>query len=290
MYEYEQILATFKQRGFVVISEARKQTADIEPYAEKVAGQIRQLLKAGVPPQNITVVGASQGSHIGMLVSTYLENRQLNFVLIGACAADQGFLQLVNLHGNVLFISERTDRPASCERFRADATGLGAYKELETNTGQNHGFLYRPMTEWVEPTVAWAQGQSRVSGSNSLEQELMQLQHAVNEAENKKDFAALDRLLTDNYIFTAPNGVISDKKKLIEDLKNDEPEAGQTLNYDEVKVYAYGDTAVVSALLIVKGKDKEGKDYTNRFRNTVIWVKQQKHWRMASIHVSRIRA
>jgi ketosteroid isomerase-like protein len=56
-----------------------------------------------------------------------------------------------------------------------------------------------------------------------------------------------------------------------------------------VKVYPYGDTAVVSALLIVKGKDKEGKDYTNRFRNTVIWVKQEKNWRMASIHVSRIR-
>ena len=290
VYEYEQILATFKRRGFVVISEARKQTADIEPYAEKVAGQVKQLLKAGVPPQNITVVGASQGSHIGMLVSTYLENRQLNYVLIAACAADQGFLKLVNLHGNVLFISERTDLPAACERFRADATGLGEYKQLEINTGQKHGFLYRPLTEWVEPTVAWAQGQSTLSRSNSLEAELMQLQHAVDEAEDKNDFAALDRLLSDSYIFTAPNGIISDKKKLIEDLKNAEAEAGQTLNYDEVKVYPYGDTAVVSVLLTVKGRDREGKDYTNRYRNTVIWIKQQKRWRMASIHVSRIRA
>ena len=289
VYQYEEILTAFKQKGFVVISEARKQTVDIEPYAEKVAGRVRQLLKAGVLPQNITVVGAYQGSHIGMLVSTYLQNRQLNFVLIGACAADQGFLQLVNLHGNVLFISESTDRPALCERFRADATGLGEYKELETNTGQNHGFLYRPMKEWVEPTVAWAQGHSRGNQSNKLEQELMQSQHAVDEAENKKDFAALDRLLTDNYIFTAPGGTISNKSKLIEDIKNDEPEAGQTITYDEVKVHPYGDTAIVSALLIVKGKDKEGKDYTNRFRNTVIWVKQQKSWRMAGIHVSRIR-
>lgn len=117
----------------------------------------------------------------------------------------------------------------------------------------------------------------------------MHLQHAVDEAEDKKDFAALDRLLTENYIFTAPGGTISNKSKLIEDIKNAEPEAAQTITYDEVKVYPYGDTAVVSALLIVKGKDKEGKDYTNRFRNTVIWVKQQKSWRMAGIHVSRIR-
>lgn len=290
VYEYEQILSTFKQRGFVVISEARKQSSEIEIYAGKVAGQVRQLLKAGVPPQNITVVGASQGSHIGMLVSTYLENRQLNFVLIGACAAHEGFLQLVNLHGNVLFISERTDLPAACERFRADATGLGEYKQLEINTGQKHGFLYRPMAEWVEPAVTWAHGQSSSSGSKNLEQELMQLQHTVDEAENKKDFATLDRLLSDNYIFTEPNGTISDKKKLIEDVKNDEPEAGQTLNYDQVKVYPYGATAVVSARLTVKGRDKEGKEYTSHYRNTVIWVKQQNRWRMASIHVSRIRA
>ena len=158
VYEYEQILETFRQAGFVVISEAREQTHEIEPYAEKVAGKVRLLLKAGVPPRNITVVGASQGAWIGMLASTYLKNRRLNFVVIGACGADEGFLQLVDLHGDVLFIAERTDRSpvAVCQRFRDDATGLGESKLLETNTGQGHGFLYRPMKEWVEPTLAWA--------------------------------------------------------------------------------------------------------------------------------------
>lgn len=158
VYEYEQILEAFRQAGFVVISEARKQTHEIEPYAEKVAGKVRQLLNAGIPPRNITVVGASQGAWIGMLASTYLKNRRLNFVVIGACGADEGFLQLVDLHGDVLFIAERTDRSpvARCQRFRDDATGLGESKLVETNTGQGHGFLYRPMKAWVEPTIAWA--------------------------------------------------------------------------------------------------------------------------------------
>lgn len=160
VYEYEQILDAFKQSGFVVISEARKQSRDIEPYAAKVTGQVKQLLNAGVPPQNITVVGASQGGWIAMLASTYLKNRKVNFVVIGACAADEGFLKSVDLHGKMLFISERTDLPGSCERFRADATGLEEYKFVETNTGEKHGFLYRPMKEWVEPTIAWAQNQS----------------------------------------------------------------------------------------------------------------------------------
>ena len=157
VYEYQQILDTFKDRGFVVISEARKQSREIEPYAEKVAAQVKELLKAGVPPRNITVVGASQGGWIAMLVSTYVANRDLNFVIIAACAGDDGFLKLTNLHGNVLFISERTDLPGSCRRFRDDATGIRAYNSIEVNTGLKHGFIYRPMKEWVDPAVEWAQ-------------------------------------------------------------------------------------------------------------------------------------
>lgn len=156
VYEYEKILASFKERGFVVISEARKQNREIEPYAAKVTAQVKQLLKAGVPAKNITVVGASQGSWIAMLVSTYVANRDLNFVFIAACAADDGLLQSVNLHGNVLFISERTDQPGSCERFRDDAKGINDYNSIEVNTGLKHGFLYRPMKEWIEPSVEWA--------------------------------------------------------------------------------------------------------------------------------------
>ena len=156
VYEYEQILEAFKQRGFLVISEARKKNPEIEPYAAKVAGQVRQLLKAGVPPRQITVVGASQGSWIAMLASTYLANRDLNFVLIAACSADEGFLRSVNLHGNVLSIYEKSDLAQSCQDYHKDATGINDWKEVEVNTGLRHGFLYRPMKEWTEPTIDWA--------------------------------------------------------------------------------------------------------------------------------------
>lgn len=157
IYEYEKILESFKERGFVVISEARRQSREIQPYAAKVASQVKQLLDAGVPAKNITVVGASQGSWIAMLVSTYAANRDLNFVFIAACAADNGLLKLTNLHGNVLFISERTDKPGSCQRFRDDAKGINDYNSIEVNTGLKHGFLYRPLKEWIEPSVEWAQ-------------------------------------------------------------------------------------------------------------------------------------
>lgn len=155
-YEYDQILETFRARGFVVISEQRPKGTEIEKYAEKIAGQITNLIKAGVPERQITIVGASQGSWIAMLASTSLKNRKLKFVFIAGCSADEEFLKLVDWHGNVLSIYERTDGARTCEKYRADATGVGQYEEVALNTGLRHGFIYRPVKEWIEPTVAWA--------------------------------------------------------------------------------------------------------------------------------------
>lgn len=156
VYEYDQILDTFKRSGLTVISEARKKSPEIESYALKVTQEVKQLLKSGVPPNHITIVGASQGSWIAMLVSTYLKNRDLNFVLIAACSADEHFLQQVNLHGNVLSIYEKSDGAQSCQSYRTDATGINEWKEVAVNTGLKHGFLFRPLKEWTEPTIEWA--------------------------------------------------------------------------------------------------------------------------------------
>jgi hypothetical protein len=156
VYEYEQILDTFKQNGFKVISQARNQDTDVERYAATLADEIRALLLGGVPAKHITVVGASQGSWIAMLASTYLQNRNVNFVLIAACSADPAFLKVVNLHGNVLSIYEKTDLAQSCVEYRRDATGVGDWKEVEVNTGLKHGFIFRPLKEWTDPAIAWA--------------------------------------------------------------------------------------------------------------------------------------
>jgi hypothetical protein len=155
-YEYERILETLRKSGFKVVSEPRPHDSDVERYASAVADEVRTLLIGGVPAGHITVVGASQGSWIAMLVSTYLKNRDINFVFIAACSADPGFLKLVDLHGNVLSIYEKSDLAQSCADYRRDATGIRGWNEIELNTGLHHGFLFRPLKEWMEPTIAWA--------------------------------------------------------------------------------------------------------------------------------------
>ncbi|HZE64146.1 MAG TPA: gamma-glutamylcyclotransferase [Pyrinomonadaceae bacterium] len=98
------------------------------------------------------------------------------------------------------------------------------------------------------------------------------------------DLGAYPGLLLDE-----SNLLVIGEKQLIEEVKTNVPDAGQTISYDAATAHVYGNAAVVNYILIVKGRDREGKDYANRYRITVVWVKQQGHWRMAAIHVSRIR-
>jgi hypothetical protein len=60
-YEYSAILKALAERGFVVIGEEHSRVTN-DVYAKQVASQVRRLLAAGVPAQNITVAGHSKGA------------------------------------------------------------------------------------------------------------------------------------------------------------------------------------------------------------------------------------
>jgi hypothetical protein len=159
-YEYEDILKAFKGTGFIVVSEVRPKDTDAKKYAQKVVDQIKRLLDTGVKPQRITVVGASKGASIAMHVSTGLKNRGVGFVFLGArpsrCSDDVLKNSAFDFHGRVLSIYEASDDSQTCQEFFDRSSGLSKKKEIELKTGLGHGFIYRPLKEWVGPTIDWA--------------------------------------------------------------------------------------------------------------------------------------
>src|SRR5438105_14726369 len=84
-YLYNELLEAFGDRGFIIISEVRPATTQVEPHATMVAGQIAQLLSAGVPPENITVTGFSKGGAIAVLTTAIAANPRVNFVVMAGC-------------------------------------------------------------------------------------------------------------------------------------------------------------------------------------------------------------
>jgi hypothetical protein len=162
-YEYQEILEALDGYGFVVISEQRPMNTDGVAYASKIAGQVRELLEAGVPAQDITVVGASKGAAIAVYVSHFLENQEINFVIMGICHPEvvEDFKQdQVFLFGNVLSIYDASDDEyaGSCQDLFAfsEGRGISRYDEVVLDIGTGHGILYQPLDEWILPAVEWA--------------------------------------------------------------------------------------------------------------------------------------
>jgi len=84
-YELEKIVAAFRDRGFVVLSEIRPKSASVSGAADGVVAQIGELLRKGVPPERITVIGASMGAGIALSAAARLQNPSIRVVVLGAC-------------------------------------------------------------------------------------------------------------------------------------------------------------------------------------------------------------
>ncbi|TDW52042.1 hypothetical protein EV144_101722 [Flavobacterium sp. 270] len=159
--EYNEIINSFKASNFIVFSEKRKKDTNAADYAEKVVKQIKGLLKKGVKPNKITVIGTSKGGYIAQYVSTYLENPDVNFVFIGCFRAiDITEIPDINFCGNILTIYEKSDiyGVSAIKRKETSKLKVNHFKEIELNTNLKHGFLYKALDEWIVPSKKWANG------------------------------------------------------------------------------------------------------------------------------------
>lgn len=161
-YQYEAILEKLASHGFTIISEQRQKNTDGMTYAERVTRQVTELMSAGVPAKSITVVGASKGAAIAIAVSSFLANKELNFVLMGTCDPETiqfNKQQRLFLYGNILTIRDSVDGFAgSCEELFSFSEGkIKRHEELVLHLGTGHGILYKPLDEWILPTIQWAE-------------------------------------------------------------------------------------------------------------------------------------
>jgi hypothetical protein len=155
-YEYELILQALAAEGFLVLSEARERGTRVRPYAEKIAGQVRQLLAGGVPRSSITVVGASKGGIIAAYVASLLREQAVNSVFLSGlfekCLQDEE----LRLWGNVLSIHDRSDTLSITPTlFFQRSEGQGRFREIVLELGLGHGLIYQPRREWIDPMLAW---------------------------------------------------------------------------------------------------------------------------------------
>jgi hypothetical protein len=156
VYEYQAILDTFSSYGYKVISEPRPIDADDGVYSVKVSKQIDTLLKAGVNPAKIIVVGASAGAYITIDVAIQVKNKNIKYAILGMCRPDTYKSYIgKEICGNFLSIYESSDPHGSCSGLFEDKHCIKRIEEIKLNMNNSHAFLYKPYKEWVYPLVNW---------------------------------------------------------------------------------------------------------------------------------------
>src|SRR5207302_9705491 len=116
---------------------------------------------------------------------------------------------------------------------------------------------------------AWAQTTS------AAEQEIMKLEQTVTDAQIKKDRAALERLLADDYLYTHSNGSVLNKaQEIAQSLSSDVQWTDS--KFADLKVRIFGDVAVLTGRQTLQGT---AKGYVPGPRRIIdIFVKRSGRW------------
>jgi len=155
-YQYHEIIDSLKSFEGVLYNEIRTENTDFENFSLKISNQIDSLISLGTKPNKITIIGASKGAVIAMNISNQ-NNHEINYVLLGANNAYIEQENDWNLHGNILGIYEKSDSLAGRDYsyWIEKSTNANRFEQLQINTGLGHGFLYKPLLDWLEPARNW---------------------------------------------------------------------------------------------------------------------------------------
>ena len=116
---------------------------------------------------------------------------------------------------------------------------------------------------------------------------LIALENAWNQAQMHKDVSAVEQLLAPTFIYTDYDGLVMDKTKFLEDLKDPAYHATSIVNED-AQVFPYHNAAVVAGTYHTKGTYK-GKSFEHRGRFTDTWMYQDGRWMCVASHISLIK-
>jgi ketosteroid isomerase-like protein len=121
---------------------------------------------------------------------------------------------------------------------------------------------------------------------DKAEEELNTLEKEWALAFVKNDAEAIGRYMADDWMVISPDGNVIDKATFLGLIKSGVLTHDQ-MEFAEVKVRVYGDTAVVTSRATSKGKF-QGVAFSELERSTDVLMKQKGQWKSVLTHLTRI--
>ncbi|OGT60651.1 MAG: hypothetical protein A3E01_00425 [Gammaproteobacteria bacterium RIFCSPHIGHO2_12_FULL_63_22] len=121
-----------------------------------VSRRVKQLIRDGVSPDRINVIGSGPTSTVAALTSGGVANMRVNYVLLGQC--DPAIRQQFHftMSGRVIGIyDEADDSSLTCRALWNGSPRVSDRKQLVTSTGLGESLFDRPHEAWTNPVMAW---------------------------------------------------------------------------------------------------------------------------------------
>ena len=123
---------------------------------------------------------------------------------------------------------------------------------------------------------------------NEIEQDILKLEEELTRNESRLDVDALDRIYADDIMVTAPIGICVDKPAVMSEIRQAAEKAiiGR-YDKDDLKVRAYGDTAV-SSYRMTAWATVEGTEIKRALCITNVWMNRNSHWQIVARHTASL--
>jgi ketosteroid isomerase-like protein len=177
---------------------------------------------------------------------------------------------------------------------------LARYEQVKSQQG---GPLFRTTRRLLESAVAPNHSEAESSlaldqiadqtsaqhgdaDSEMIKHDVMRMEQALADALVQSDAANLGQLLADDLTHTNPFGNLKGKSPWIAAVK-----AGHikfsSFRYEDVQIRIYGETAVVTAINILR-VEAAGSDLSGQYRSIHVWVRREGRWRLTAHQATRI--
>jgi hypothetical protein len=122
--------------------------------------------------------------------------------------------------------------------------------------------------------------------SVAIEQEVTRLEREVGEAITRRDLAALDRLIADDFLNTNPRGQVMTKQEAIASLTEADYELESICN-EEVRVRVFDEVAVATGVGTAKGRYR-GQEAVGRCPYLRVWVRRHGRWQAVAAQATSL--
>lgn len=105
----------------------------------------------------------------------------------------------------------------------------------------------------------------------------------------KHDAAALKQLWADDYVFINGAGKVATKEERLANLGSGSTAFDDIAWGDDIRVRIYGDTAVATSTVTIKGQ-YSGKASSGDYQSMTVWVKRGDAWQLVANQITPIVA